>query len=263
MVEKTDMERAFFRVDRIGIAFGGNRALNNVSFSVQKGEILSIIGPNGAGKSTLFNCINHIYSPDSGRIILREEDITKLRTAQIARKGVARTFQNIELFKQMTVLDNLLVARQIQQGNNIFSEALFSGNARRKQYKEIENVERIIDFLDLQAYRDMVVHNLPFGILKIVELGKALATEPSLLLLDEPVSGMNNEEKSDFSFCIKDINRDMGLTIILVEHDIRFVMNISDRIIVLDHGSIIGQGTPEVIQRDPEVIKAYLGKGKN
>ncbi len=254
---------AFFQVDNLSLSFGGLNALDGVSFEVEKGAIYSIIGPNGAGKTTIFNCINRIYRPDSGSIIFKGKDLLKLRPDQIAKAGIARTFQNIELFSHMSTMDNLLLGRHCRMKTGIWSGATFFRRRSRAAREEIENreqVERIIDFLDLQSARDQFVINLPFGTQKLVELGRALALEPELLLLDEPSAGMNMEERQDLIIWIRDIREDFGITIVLVEHDMSLIMDISDTILALNYGKKIAEGQPEQIQSHPEVLKAYLGE---
>jgi len=257
------MVMPFFQVDNLSLSFGGLNALDGVSFEVEKGAIYSIIGPNGAGKTTIFNCINRIYRPDSGSIIFKGKDLLKLRPDQIAKAGIARTFQNIELFSHMSTMDNLLLGRHCRMKTGILSGATFFRRRSKAAREEIENreqVERIIDFLDLQSARDQFVINLPFGTQKLVELGRALALEPELLLLDEPSAGMNMEERQDLIIWIRDIREDFGITIVLVEHDMSLIMDISDTILALNYGKKIAEGQPEQIQSHPEVLKAYLGE---
>ena len=251
---------SFFEAQDISISFGGLTALNRVSFEVNQGEVFSIIGPNGAGKTTIFNCINRYYNLDEGRFFLKDENITKVGPHIVAELGIARTFQNIELFKNTTVIDNLLLGRHRHRRTNLFAEALFSRSVRRQEIGTREKAEEVIDFLDLQAYRDQIVANLPYGVQKTVELGRALAMEPELLLLDEPSSGMNVEETEDLAFWITDIKEDMGITILLVEHNMRFVKSISDRILALNFGVTITQGSPDKVLNHPELMKAYLGE---
>jgi len=250
----------FFEVENLLIHFGGLKALNNVSFQVKENSIYSIIGPNGAGKTTLFNCIGGIYKPDMGRIIFKGEDITGSKPHKIARKGVARTFQNIELFSHMTTLDNLLLGRHCQMNTNILNSAFFTRKVVREEVANREVVERIIDFLDLQSARNQLVANLPFGTRRLVELGRALALEPQLLLLDEPSAGMNLEEKGDLMIWIQDIKEDFGITILLIEHDMKLVMDVSDRVLALNYGEKITEGLPSEVQHHKEVLKAYLGE---
>lgn len=257
------MVMPFFQVDNLSLSFGGLNALDGVSFEVEKGAIYSIIGPNGAGKTTIFNCINRIYRPDSGSIIFKGKDLLKLRPDQIAKAGIARTFQNIELFSHMSTMDNLLLGRHCRMKTGILSGATFFRRRSKAAREEIENreqVERIIDFLDLQSARDQFVINLPFGTQKLVELGRALALEPELLLLDEPSAGMNMEERQDLIIWIRDIREDFGITIVLVEHDMNLIMDISDTILALNYGKKIAEDRPEQIQSHPEVLRAYLGE---
>jgi len=251
---------AFFEAQNITISFGGLRALNQVSFEVNQGEIFSIIGPNGAGKTTIFNCINRYYDLDEGAFIFKDKDISKVSSHTVPDLGIARTFQNIELFANTTVIDNLLLGRHRHRRTNLLTEILFTRSAKRQEIESREKAEDIIDFLDLQAYREQLVVNLPYGVQKTVELARALTMEPDLLLLDEPSSGMNNEEREDLAFWITDIKEELGITILLVEHDMRFVNQLSDRILALDFGVVITQGTPKEVLEHPEVMKAYLGE---
>ncbi|MGQ9694531.1 MAG: ABC transporter ATP-binding protein [Thermodesulfobacteriota bacterium] len=254
---------AHLRVDGVSISFRGLKALSKVSFTVEKGEIYSIIGPNGAGKTTVFNCISGLYKPDEGKIFFKDREITNLKTYQIAQIGIARTFQNIELFSHMTTMDNLMLGRHVKIKYGLWSGCTFlkaSSRAAREEIKNREKVEEIIDFLELQAARDKMVINLPYGTQKLVELGRALALEPEVLLLDEPSAGMNLEEKENLIFSIRDIRDDYGITVLLVEHDMNLVMGISDRILALNYGQVIAEGEPQDIQKHPEVLKAYLGE---
>ena len=241
--------------------FGGIQALLNVSISVNRGEIYSIIGPNGAGKTTLFNCISGIYHGQEGKIIFEEREITDMKPHSISHLGIARAFQNIELFRGMTVLDNLMSARGYLLNYGLFRAALYLGRCRGEEVKGRERVEDIIEFLDLQNVRKTPVGSLPFGLQKRVELGRALAMEPKLLLIDEPVSGMNLEETEDMARYLLDIKEEMKVTILLIEHDMGLVMDISDRITVLNFGVKIAHGSPWEISQNPAVIKAYLGEG--
>ena len=252
-----------FKLENLGISFGGLKAVNNVSFSVEKNSIFSIIGPNGSGKTTIFNMISGIYKPNSGRIICDGEDLVGLTPDRIARRGVARTFQNIELFSNATVMDNLLLGRHIHMKTGVFTGAFLWGRGSKAAREEIMNreiVEGIIDFLDLQSVRDQYVASLPYGKRKLVELGRALALEPKILLLDEPSAGMNTEEKQDLNIWIKDIQTDYQVTILLIEHDMNMIMGISDRIFAMSQGEKIVEGPPKEVQSHPEVIRAYLGE---
>lgn len=246
-------------VENLAIHFGGIKAVDQVSFAVEAGEVFTIIGPNGAGKTTIFNLISRIYDPTEGRLIFDGVDFTTMPAHRIAGLGIARTFQNIELFEHATVLQNLLVGRQPHARVNLLSEILFLPSVRRAEIAHREKVEEIIDLLDLQAYREQMIANLPYGVRKVVEMARALCTEPKLLLLDEPSSGLNVEETQDMSYWIEDIKRRLGVTVLMVEHDMGLVSSVSDRVLALNYGRVLAQGSPEEVQRNPDVIKAYLG----
>ena len=250
---------SYFDVNNITVAFGGVRALNDVSFSVNQNEIFTIIGPNGAGKSTLFNVISRIYQPNNGNVVFDGKDVLNLKAHQISQIGIARTFQNIELFEQASVLQNLLVARQTHRRSNPVSEILFSQFVKKEEYRHRLEVEKVIDFLDLQAYRQKFISGLPYGVRKVVELGRALSIEPKLLLLDEPASGLSVEETQDVAFWIEDIKKVMGITVLMVEHDMHLVTSVSDRVMALADGKKLAMGSPEEVKNHPAVIEAYLG----
>lgn len=250
----------FFKADNISIYFGGVRAVHDVSFEVKKGEIYTIVGPNGAGKTTVFNILSKLYEPSAGRVMFEDRDITGVPAHKIAQLGIARTFQNIELFEHATVLHNLLIGRHIHRASNLFSELLFLPSVRKEETEHRRKVEEVIDFLDLQHYRYQQIDGLPYGIRKIVELGRALCTEPKILLLDEPTSGLNVEESEDMAFWIEDINKLLGITVIMIEHNMGLVTQVSDRVLALNEGKILAEGTPEEILRSPRVIEAYLGE---
>ena len=246
-------------VRNITLRFGGVTAINDVGFHVMPDELFAIIGPNGAGKTSIFNTISQVYRPQEGDILFEGESIMGSRPDRIAQKGIARTFQNIELFAQMNVIDNLLTGRHIRMHGNVFQGAMWFGKAKKEEIANRRKVEDIIDFLEIQAWRKHPVSLLPYGFQKRVELGRALAMEPKLLLLDEPVAGMNLEETEDMARFILDIKRELNIPMIMVEHDMGLVMDIADRVMVLDFGQRIALGTPAEVQRNPDVIAAYLG----
>jgi branched-chain amino acid transport system ATP-binding protein len=247
------------KIDDISVSFGEVRALIGVSFDILEREILSIIGPNGAGKTTMLNLINGVYTPDSGTIVFKGETRQRMRPHESARLGIARTFQNVALFKGMSTLDNIMTGRHLKMSRNIFTQALYWGPARRQEIEQRGFVEKIISFLEIEAIRKVPVGRLPYGLQKRVELGRALAADPVLLLLDEPMAGMNTEEKEDMCRFIFDLNEEFGTTIALIEHDMSVVMDISDRVVVLDYGRKIADGTPAEVRASQTVIDAYLG----
>jgi len=246
--------------DSISLSFKGVKALTDVSFDVHEGELFAVIGPNGAGKTSTFNCLNGVYKPHEGDIRWKGDSILGMRPDKIAGLGVARTFQNIELFAHMTVIENIALGRHVRTNVGWLNGAIWWGKAKKEEMANRAVVEDIIDLLEIEAWRFLPVGMLPYGIQKRVELGRALAMEPELLLLDEPVAGMNLEETEDMARFILDIREELGVGMILVEHDMGLVMDIADRIMVLDFGEVISTGTPDVVQNDPNVIKAYLGE---
>jgi len=246
-------------VENISLAFGGVQALSNITFDVREHEIRAIIGPNGAGKSSMLNVINGAYHPQQGTITFRGKKRHRMNPHRVAQQGVARTFQNIALFKGMSVLDNLMTGRTLLMKTNLFQQMLYWGATEREEVVHRKRVEEIIDFLEIQAIRKTPVGTLPYGLQKRVELGRALAAEPTMLLLDEPMAGMNVEEKQDMCRFIIDVNEQFGTTIVLIEHDMGVVMDISDRVVVLDYGKKIGDGTPDEVRSNQAVINAYLG----
>jgi branched-chain amino acid transport system ATP-binding protein len=250
---------SYFRAENLSLHLGGLKAVDSVSFAVEKGEILSIIGPNGAGKSSIFNLISRIYSPTSGRIFFEDQEITEAPAYGIAKLGIARTFQNIELFENATVLSNLLVGRHRHSTTQLWQELLFLPSVRANEKVHRRRVEQIIEFLDLEPYRDKLISGLPYGVRKVIELARALCTEPKLILLDEPSSGLNVEETDDMSFWIRDMKTELGVTVLMVEHDMTLVNRVSDRVIALNYGRVLAMGTPAEVQHHPDVVAAYLG----
>jgi branched-chain amino acid transport system ATP-binding protein len=250
---------SLFKADAIAIRFGGIRAVDAVSFEVNRGEVFSIIGPNGAGKTTIFNLISRIYQPSAGRLFFQDQDITAIPAYRVASLGIARTFQNIELFANATLLQNLLIGRHCHSTVGVLAQLAFLPAVRRGELKHREKVEEVIAFLGLERYRDTLIANLPYGVRKVVELGRALCIEPKLLLLDEPSSGLNVEETEGMGFWIEDIKKDLGITVIMVEHDMNLVRMVSDRVMALNYGKVIALGTPGDVQNHPEVVRAYIG----
>jgi branched-chain amino acid transport system ATP-binding protein len=245
--------------EHIGVSFGGVRAVQDLSFAVEAGEVFSIVGPNGAGKTTIFNLISRFYDVDGGRLLFDGADITRVPRHAIAERGIARTFQNTELFERETVLDNLLIGCHVHRRTNLLQELLFTPAVRRQALAFRRTAEEVIDLLDLQHYRDQVIANLPYGIRKMVEVARALCIRPRLLLLDEPSSGLNPEETEDLAFWIEDINEELGITVIMVEHDMNLVSRASDRVMALADGALLTIGAPADVQQHPEVLRAYLG----
>ncbi|MDG1987281.1 MAG: ABC transporter ATP-binding protein [Halieaceae bacterium] len=250
---------SFLAAQDISIHFGGVKAVQDLSFSVEQGEVFSIVGPNGAGKTTIFNLISRIYDTTRGSIYFKGQDITRLATNQVAQLGIARTFQNIELFENETVLNNLLIGCHVHRQTNLFEEIFFLSRVRQQELQFRNSVEDIIDLLDLQSYRHQLISNLPYGVRKMVEIARALSIKPSLLLLDEPSSGLNPEETEDLSFWLEDINEELGITIIMVEHDMKLVAQSSDRVLAVADGQFITMGKPSEVQGHPDVLRAYLG----
>jgi len=243
----------------LSVRFGGVLAVNKVSFEVQQGEVFTLIGPNGAGKTTVFNLISRLYTPTSGHLSYQGRALNDMPAHSVAAAGIARTFQNIELFEHASVLQNLLIGRHVHRHTGFWQQMLFLPSVRAEEILTRRKVEEVIDFLDLQHYRDTMVAGLPYGIRKVVELARALCTEPQLLLLDEPSSGLNMEETADMAFWIQDIQKDLGITVLMVEHDMSLVSKVSDRVLAMNQGEVLAVGTAAQVQSHPAVIEAYLG----
>jgi branched-chain amino acid transport system ATP-binding protein len=254
---------ALLSAKNLTVRFGGVVAVNDVSFDVNPGEVFTLIGPNGAGKTTVFNLISRIYTPSAGEIVYDGRTLTHLPPHRIAGLGIARTFQNIELFEHATVLQNLLIGRHVHRRTRLWSELFYSRAVRDAERETRRKVEEVIEFLDLQHHRDSMVAGLPYGVRKVVELARALATGPRLLLLDEPSSGLNVEETGDMAFWIQDIRADLGITVLMVEHDMSLVSRVSDRVLAMNQGEVLALGTPAKVQAHPGVIEAYLGAAED
>lgn len=254
---------SLLQVEGLSIHFGGVKAVDNISFTVEPGEVFTIVGPNGAGKSTIFNLISRLYEPTAGRIVFDGHDITRLPAHDIAGIGIARTFQNIELFDHSSVLQNLLIGRHSRRRTRWYEDLLFLPKVRRAEREDRRIVEEVIDFLELAAYRDKLIAGLPYGVRKLVEIARALSSEPKLILLDEPASGLSVEETIDMAWWIEDMQKDLGLTVLMVEHDMSLVSRVSTRVLAVAEGKALALGTSAQVQADPRVIEAYLGKQEN
>ena len=250
---------SFLVAENISLQFGGLKAVDQVNFAVEKGEIFTIIGPNGAGKTSIFNLISRLYNPTSGKLFFDGEEFTKAPPHRIAKMGIARTFQNIELFDNASTLANLLVGRHCHATTNLLQEVLYLPAVRRAEFDHRHKVEQVIELLDLEPYRDKLISGLPYGVRKVIELARALCSEPKLILLDEPSSGLNVEETGDMSFWIRDMRSELGITVLMVEHDMSLVSRVSDRVLALNYGRELTTGTPAEVQSHPEVIAAYIG----
>ena len=257
------MSDVLLSAQNLSVRFGGVLAVNNVSFEVRRGEVFTLIGPNGAGKTTVFNLISRIYNPTTGTIAFEGQPLTAQPPHRIASLGIARTFQNIELFEHASVLHNLLIGRHTHRKTGLFADMFFTGRTRAAEIDAREKVERVIELLELQHHRDSMVAGLPYGVRKVVELARALCTEPKLLLLDEPSSGLNVEETEDMAFWIQDIQHELGITVLMVEHDMTLVSKVSDRVLAMNQGEVLALGTPREVQEHPGVVEAYLGSAED
>ena len=250
---------SLLQVEGLSIAFGGVKAVDDISFEVDEGSVFAIVGPNGAGKSTIFNMLSRFYQPSCGALSFNGQDLLKRQTTDIAGLGIARTFQNLELFEHTTVLHNLLVGRHIHNHQSLWKQFFFTGSVRAAEIAHRQKVEEIIDFLELAHYRDMLIAGLPYGVRKKIELARALCTEPKLILLDEPASGLNPEETEEMGFWIQDMCRDLGITVVMIEHDMSLVAEVSDKVMAIANGRFLAQGSHQHVQNDPQVVAAYLG----